>query len=135
MRFSHLNSLTPSNIQTHFRDFTFELISRWWTSRHSAWWWHHKIFWLVIAFCRSNFLKCLRNCSHKITTILHEKGHLRWDQKAKDGSTPMTLAAESECLPMLSYWKAQKADFNAKDGRGLSALSILRKKNGSIPTY
>lgn len=67
-------------------------------------------------------------CSHKLTSILHEKGKLNWNQKAKDGSTPLTLAAENDCLPMLSYWKDQKADFKAKDGRGLTALSILKKK-------
>ncbi|WPU64749.1 ankyrin repeat domain-containing protein [Peredibacter starrii] len=67
-------------------------------------------------------------CAHKLTAILHEKGQLRWDAKAKDGSTPLTIAAENDCLPMLSYWKEQKADFNKKDGRGLTALSILKKK-------
>lgn len=67
-------------------------------------------------------------CSHKLTALLHEKGKLKWDQKAKDGSTPLTLAAQNDCLPMLSYWKEQKADFNQKDGRGLTAMSILKKK-------
>lgn len=67
-------------------------------------------------------------CSHKLTAILHEKGQLKWDMKAKDGSTPLTLAAQNECLPMLSYWKEQGADFKAKDGRGLTALSILKQK-------
>lgn len=67
-------------------------------------------------------------CAHKLTAALHEKGGLRWDVKAKDGSTPITIAAENDCLPMLSYWKEQKADFNAKDGRGVTAMSILRKK-------
>lgn len=68
------------------------------------------------------------SCSHKLTAILHEKGKLSWDLKAKDGSTPITLAAENDCLPMLSYWKEHNADFKAKDGRGMSALSILKKK-------
>jgi hypothetical protein len=67
-------------------------------------------------------------CAHKLTPILHEKGKLNWDTKAKDGSTALTLAAEHDCLPILSYWKEQKADFKAKDGRGLTALSILKKK-------
>lgn len=67
-------------------------------------------------------------CAHKLTAQLHEKGQLRWDAKAKDGSTPLTIAAENDCLPMLSYWKEQKADFNKKDGRGLTAMSILKKK-------
>jgi hypothetical protein len=67
-------------------------------------------------------------CSSKLTVILHQTGKLNWNLKAKDGSTPLTLAAENDCLPMLSYWKDQKADFKAKDGRGLSALNILKKK-------
>lgn len=67
-------------------------------------------------------------CSHKITGILHKTGKLNWDLKAKDGSTPLTLAADHDCLPMLSYWKEQGADFKKKDGRGVSALAILKKK-------
>jgi hypothetical protein len=67
-------------------------------------------------------------CSHKLTAILHKTGKLSWDLKAKDGSTPLTLAAENDCLPMLSYWKEQDADFKLKDGRGFSALAILKKK-------
>lgn len=67
-------------------------------------------------------------CAHKLTPVLHEKGKLNWDMKAKDGSTPLTLAAESECLPMLSYWKEMGADFKAKDGRGRTALNILKSK-------
>lgn len=67
-------------------------------------------------------------CSFKLTETLHQKGELNWDLKAKDGSTPLTLAAENDCLPMLSYWKDHNADFKKKDGRGLTALSILKKK-------
>jgi hypothetical protein len=67
-------------------------------------------------------------CSQKLVPILHQKAGLSWDQKAKDGATPLTLAAENDCLPVLSYFKEHNADFNEKDGRGLSALSILRKK-------
>jgi hypothetical protein len=67
-------------------------------------------------------------CSHKLVSLLHEEGNLSWDLKAKDGSTPLTLAAQADCLPVLSYWKEQKANFVAKDGRGLTALSILRQK-------
>lgn len=67
-------------------------------------------------------------CAHKLTEVLHLQGKLNWDLKAKDGSTPLTLAAENDCLPMLSYWKEQKANFKAKDGRGLTALNILKKK-------
>lgn len=67
-------------------------------------------------------------CSHKLVSILHEKGDINWNEKAKDGSTPLTLAAQNDCLPMLSYWKLQKADFKSKDGRGLTALGILKGK-------
>lgn len=67
-------------------------------------------------------------CAFKLTETLHRKGELNWDLKAKDGSTPLTLAAEHDCLPMLSYWKEQNADFRKKDGRGLTALNILKKK-------
>jgi hypothetical protein len=74
------------------------------------------------------------SCSHKLTAILHQQGKLSWDLKAKDGSTPLTLAAEHDCLPMLSYWKDQKADFKAKDGRGLTALNILKKKKDAALT-
>lgn len=70
-------------------------------------------------------------CSHKLIGILQEKGQLRWDLKAKDGSTPLTLAAENDCLPMLSFWKEQNADFKFKDGRGHSGLSILKKKKNA----
>ena len=67
-------------------------------------------------------------CSHKLTELLHKQANLSWNLRARDGSTPLTLAAESDCLPMLSFWKSQSADFHQKDGRGLSALAILRKK-------
>lgn len=65
-------------------------------------------------------------CAHKLVPILQQDS-LSWNTKAKDGSTPLTLAAQSECLPVLGYWKDQRADFNLKDGRGNSAMSILRK--------
>ena len=67
-------------------------------------------------------------CSHKLTSILDEKSGLSWNTKAHDGSTPLTLAAEHDCLPMLSYWKEKKVNFNQKDGRGLTAMAILKKK-------
>lgn len=67
-------------------------------------------------------------CASKLTSLLHKDKKINWDHKAKDGSTPLTLAAASDCLPMLSYWKEQKADFAKKDGRGTSAMSIMRQK-------
>lgn len=67
-------------------------------------------------------------CASKLTSLLHSDKGVSWDHKAKDGSTPLTLAAGVDCLPMLSYWKEQGADFSKKDGRGQSAMSIMRKK-------
>lgn len=66
-------------------------------------------------------------CSDKLAPILHKKGRLRWDTQAADGSTPLTLAAENECLPLLTYWKNQGADFGKQDGRGKSVHSILKR--------
>ena len=75
-------------------------------------------------------------CSHKLTSILHEEGKLNWDMKAKDGTTPLTLAALNDCLPMLSYWKEKGADFKAKDGKGQTALSILKtKKDAALAAF
>lgn len=65
-------------------------------------------------------------CSDKLTPFF--EGKINWDHKALDGTTPLTLAAVNDCLPMLSYWKEKGADFRAKDGRGQTALSILKKK-------
>ena len=75
-------------------------------------------------------------CAFKLTDILHKDKKLNWDTKAKDGSTPMTIAAGADCLPMLSYWKEQKADFAKKDGRGMSAMSIMRgKKDAAMVAF
>ncbi len=67
-------------------------------------------------------------CSYRLMEILEKEGKLTWNLKAKDGSTPLTLAAEYDCLPILSYWKKSGADFKMKDGRGMSALAIIRQK-------
>lgn len=68
------------------------------------------------------------SCASKLTSILNTDEKLSWDTKAKDGSSPLTLAASTDCLAVLSYWKEQKADFNKKDGRGTSAMSVMRGK-------
>jgi hypothetical protein len=73
-------------------------------------------------------------CSPKIVGILRETGKLNWDTKALDGTTPLTLAATHDCLPVLSYWKEMKADFNKKDGNGRTALSILKSKKDAALT-
>lgn len=49
-------------------------------------------------------------CAHKLTAIIHEKSQLRWDEKSKDGRTPISIANEKDCIPMLNYWKDQGAD-------------------------
>jgi hypothetical protein len=75
-------------------------------------------------------------CSSKMVGILRETGKLNWDTKATDGSTPLTLAATYDCLPVLSYWKEMKVDFNKKDGNGNSALSILKtKKDAALASF
>lgn len=66
-------------------------------------------------------------CSFKVVGILDHAG-MDWNDKDKKGATPLTLAAEHDCIGALSYWKEHGADFKSQDGRGLSALSILSKK-------
>lgn len=73
-------------------------------------------------------------CAAKLTAILHGDKKLNWDMKAKDGSTPLTLAASSDCLAILSYWKEQNADFKSKDGRGMTAISIMSKNKDAAMT-
>ena len=70
-------------------------------------------------------------CSHRLVGDLSNQGKIGWNHRAKDGSTPLTLAADHECLPLLSYWKEQGADFRDRDGRGKTALSILKSKKGA----
>jgi hypothetical protein len=66
-------------------------------------------------------------CSYKVISILSKAG-MTWNLKSKDGTTPLTIAAEEGCLQALSYFKEQGADFKQNDGRGINALAILRKK-------
>lgn len=74
-------------------------------------------------------------CSHKVIPVLHKSG-MNWNTKAKDGSTALTVAAESGCLQALSYWKEHGADFKAKDGRGMTALNILSKhKDAALAAF
>jgi hypothetical protein len=70
-------------------------------------------------------------CSHAIVGELTVRGKLSWNSRAKDGATPLTLAAEHECLPLLAHWKEHGADFRDRDGRGKRALAILRSKRGA----
>jgi hypothetical protein len=66
-------------------------------------------------------------CSYKVISVLSNAG-MTWNLKSKDGTTALTLAAEEGCLQALSFFKEQGADFKQKDGRGITALSILMKK-------
>jgi ankyrin repeat protein len=54
-------------------------------------------------------------CAHKLTAIIHEKSHLRWDEKSKDGRTPLSIANEKDCIPMMNYWRDQGASVVKKD--------------------
>lgn len=75
-------------------------------------------------------------CSHKLADILGKTGKFSADSKQKDGATAVTLAANNDCLPMLSYFKEHNANFTQKDGRGESALSILKKnKDAAVSAF
>lgn len=73
------------------------------------------------------------HCSFKMLSALEESG-MKWSDQAADGSTPLTIAAQKDCLQALSYWKEKGADFRAKDGRGMTALNILSKKTDAALT-
>lgn len=73
------------------------------------------------------------HCSYKLMDTLSKNG-LKWSDRNKEGKTALTLAAENECLPILSYWKDQKADFKRADGRGINTISILKMKKGAAFT-
>lgn len=76
------------------------------------------------------------SCSHKVIEFLHKEGKLSWEMRTKKGASALTIAAESECLPILSYWKENNANFRAKDGRGLTALGILKiKKDAALMAF
>ncbi len=68
------------------------------------------------------------HCSNKLISLLQKHG-MKWNDKDDKGATPLTLAAENECLKILSSWKTQGVNLHEKDGRGLSAVSILEMKN------
>lgn len=76
------------------------------------------------------------SCSHKVIEFLHKEGKLSWEMRTKKGASALTIAAENECLPILSYWKESNANFRAKDGRGLTALGILKvKKDAALMAF
>jgi hypothetical protein len=59
-------------------------------------------------------------CAHKLTAMIHEKSHLRWDEKSKDGRTPLSIAYEKNCIPMMNYWRDQ----------GASVVKKVKKETG-----
>ncbi len=69
-------------------------------------------------------------CASKLIPLLEEAG-LSWSDKDSSGSTPLTLAAQGGCLDALVYWKEKGANFNAKNGQGKSAISILSASKDS----
>lgn len=76
-----------------------------------------------------------QSCSNKLLPYL-VKGKVSWNTKAKDGFTPLTLAAHNDCLGVLGYWKEMGANFNQADGRGKTAMQILRlKKDPSMLAF
>lgn len=70
------------------------------------------------------------NCSDKIVKLLHKKTNVSWHTEDVNGRTPLTIASEKECLSIIKYWKENKAHFASKDGRGVSAMDVLKKKKG-----
>lgn len=70
-------------------------------------------------------------CADKNVSVIHKTG-MNWDVKAKDGTTPLTLAAAKDCLAVMSYWKDNKADFKAKDANGKSTLGIIQGKKDPV---
>jgi hypothetical protein len=74
-------------------------------------------------------------CSYKVINVLYNAG-MTWDLKSKNGATALTIAAEEGCLQALSYFKEQGADFKKADGRGMSALAILKmKKDAALMAF
>jgi hypothetical protein len=65
--------------------------------------------------------------------MIHEKGHQRWDEKSKDGKTPLSIANEKNCIPMLNYWSAQGADVGRKDKKDREK-NLVSRTNLSAPT-
>lgn len=76
------------------------------------------------------------HCAHQLTDLLHQHGKFDAHQRQNNGASAMTLAASGNCLPMLTYWKDKKEDFSKEDGRGKSALELLKKnKSAGISSF
>ncbi len=72
-------------------------------------------------------------CAHKLTAIIHEKSLLRWDEKSQDGKTPLSIAHDKDCLPMINYWKTQGAEVVSETKKEKSKR-ISSRTNGAAPT-
>jgi len=66
------------------------------------------------------------SCSMNVADILHNSGMYSAQDMQKDGSTPLTIAAANDCVPMITFWQGKNEDFSAKDGKGKSAIQILK---------
>jgi len=72
-------------------------------------------------------------CSHKLVLPLMQTEKFKWNEDTKQGHNALTLAAENECLSLLSFWKKKGISFNKNDRRGISAFKILSgKKDATI---
>lgn len=72
-------------------------------------------------------------CAHKLTAIIHEKSHLRWDEKSQDGKTPLSIAHDKDCLPMINYWKNQGAEVMS-DSKKEKSKRVSSRTNEFAPT-
>lgn len=72
------------------------------------------------------------SCSMNVADILHNSGMYSAQDMQKDGSTPLTIAAASDCVPMITFWQGKNEDFSAKDGKGKSAIQILKENKSEV---
>lgn len=72
------------------------------------------------------------SCSAGLADILYNSGVYSAQDMQKDGSTPLTIAAAGDCVPMITFWQAKKEDFTAKDGAGKTALQILKANKSEV---
>ncbi len=72
-------------------------------------------------------------CAHKLTAIIQEKSHLRWDKKSQDGKTPLSIAHDKNCLPIINYFKTQGAEVMSETKKEQSER-ISSRTNSAAPT-
>jgi hypothetical protein len=73
-----------------------------------------------------------KSCSANLADLLHNSGKFSAQDKQKDGATALTIAASSDCVPMITFWQGKNEDFAAKDGKGKSAIQILKENKSEI---